>query len=118
MPSEDTSRSLEILEKIIDQVPPNEARLLNHLSALRGPLVKVGDILEENRLRIGSDAPGSDGRIIVRSAELLERKIEKGDEVRLDATGKVAVEHFEHQESRDYFFEEVPEIPWEAVGGQ
>ena len=56
--------------------------------------------------------------MISRSAELADKLIEKGDEVRIDATGRVAVEHFAHQESRDYFFEEVPEIPWENVGGQ
>jgi len=207
--AENPTRSLEILEKIIEQTPPTEARLLNHLAALRdslvtddkdreatqhlideyeeaynkltapanrigvflqwldeklalialgetefvsqvdpkiepeqlqtgvrvklndayavvghlalgsgGALVKVSEILDDGRLRVGSDTPGSDGRIIVRSKELAEVLIEKGDEVRVDPTGRVAVEHFAHQESRDYFFEEVPEIAWEDVGGQ
>src|SRR5205807_942938 len=198
--------SLEILEKITEQVPPSEARLLNHLSALResltndskeqietqrligeyeeaynkltapanrlgvflqwleeklalvalgdtefvsqvdpklnedelktgvrvklndayavvghldasknGPLLKVIEVVEDGRLRVGSETPGSEGRMISRSAELADKLIEKGDEVRIDATGRVAVEHFAHQESRDYFFEEVPEIPWENV---
>lgn len=209
MSSESSSRSLEILEKIVEQVPPSEARLLNHLSALReallkdsaekeetqrliseyeeaynkltapanrlgvflqwleeklalvalgdtefvsqvdpklkeeelrtgvrvklndayavvghldasksGPLVKVAEVMEDGRLRVGNETPGSDGRMIARSAELGDTTIEKGDEVRVDATGRVAIEHFPHQESRDYFFEEVPEIPWENVGGQ
>lgn len=209
MPPEQSSRSLEILEKIVEQVPPTEARLLNHLAALResllgdvkereeaqrmmaefeeayekltspanrlgvflqwleeklalvalgdtefvsqvdpkipeeelqtgvrvrlndayavvgrmdpsisGPLVKVLEVLEEGRLRVGDDTPGSEGRIIVRSNALMQHAIDKGDEVRLDGTGRVAVEHFAHQESRDYFFEEIPEIHWEDVGGQ
>jgi len=209
MSSEDTSRSLEILQKVIDQVPPTEPRLLNHLSALRdsllkdnkdrvevekliaeyeeayakltapanklgvflqwleerlalvalgdtefvsqvdpkipedelktgvrvklndayavvgrldaaagGSLVKISDVLEGDRLRIGNDTPGSDGRIVLRSAELAETVISKGDEVRLDSTAKVAIEHFAQAENRDYFFEDVPEIAWEDVGGQ
>ena len=40
MSSEQPSRSLDILEKIIEQVPPSEARLLNHLCALREVLLK------------------------------------------------------------------------------
>jgi proteasome-associated ATPase len=83
-----------------------------------GGIVKVSESFEDGRLRVGSETPGSDGRIIVRSKSLAEVTIEKGDEVRVDPTGRVAVEHFAHQESRDYFFEEVPEIAWEDVGGQ
>ena len=41
-----------------------------------------------------------------------------GDEVRLEPTGKLAVEHFPKSESRDFFLEEVPVIPWDKVGGQ
>ncbi len=209
MAASNSTHSLEILEKIIEQTPPSEVRMLNHLAALRdsllsddkerettqklieeyeeaynkltapanrigvflkwldeqlalvalgetefvsqvdpkiepeqlstgvrvklndayavvghlelgsgGPLVKVSEALDDGRLRVGSETPGSDGRIIVRSSELAQRVIEKGDEVRIDSTGRVAIEHFAHQESRDYFFEEVPEIGWEDVGGQ
>lgn len=209
MAASNPSHSLEILEKIIEQAPTSEVRLLNHLAALRdslqsddkerdttqklieeyeeaynkltapanrigvflkwldeqlalialgetefvsqvdpkiepeqlstgvrvklndayavvghlelgsgGPLVKVSEAFDDGRLRVGSETPGSDGRIIVRSSELESKTIEKGDEVRIDSTGRVAIEHFAHQESRDYFFEEVPEIGWEDVGGQ
>lgn len=83
-----------------------------------GPLVKVADVLADGRLRIGNDTPGSDGKLVLRADDLKDKAINKGDEVRLEATGKVAVEHFEHEEARDYFFEEVPDIPWEQVGGQ
>ena len=83
-----------------------------------GSIIKVADALEDGRLRVGSDTPGSDGRLILRGAELADLKINSGDEVRLDATGKIALEHYEKQESRDYFLEDVPEIPWDRVGGQ
>ena len=36
----------------------------------------------------------------------------------MEPTGKLAVEHFPKAESRDFFLEEVPIIPWEKVGGQ
>ncbi|HZH98968.1 MAG TPA: AAA family ATPase [Fimbriimonadaceae bacterium] len=87
-------------------------------ASLSGPLVKVGDVLSDGRLRIGNDTPGSDGKLVQRGASLADVEIGTGDEVRLDGTGKLAVEHFGRKESKDYFFEDVPEIPWEAVGGQ
>ncbi|MBX3118636.1 MAG: AAA family ATPase [Fimbriimonadaceae bacterium] len=84
-----------------------------------GPIVKVGEVLDENRIRLGSDTPqASGGRIVLRGANLKDAKIEVGDELRLEATGRVAIEHMPKQEVRDYFFEEVPEMPWEKVGGQ
>jgi proteasome-associated ATPase len=86
--------------------------------AQSGPLVKVSEALEDGRLRIGSEMPGSDGRFVLRSKDLAEAKINPGDEVRLESSGRIAVEHFEKKENRDYFFEDVPEIPWDKVGGQ
>ncbi len=86
--------------------------------ARNGSMIKVGLVLDDGRLRVGSDTPGSDGRIVSRSEALKETKIGVGDEVRLDPSGRVALEHFPRQESRDYFLEQVPDIPWEKVGGQ
>ncbi|MCB8931862.1 MAG: AAA family ATPase [Fimbriimonadaceae bacterium] len=84
-----------------------------------GALARVGEVLEDGRLRLQSAAPGTDGgRLVLRSAALQDTVIASGDEVRLDATGRIALEHFAKRETRDYFFEDVPEIPWEKVGGQ
>lgn len=83
-----------------------------------GGLIKVGEALEDGRLRVGSDTPGSDGRLVLRGAPLADTRIDTGDEVRLDPTGRLAIEHHPRQETRDYFLESVPEIPWEKVGGQ
>lgn len=83
-----------------------------------GSLIKVGDALEDGRLRVGSETPGSDGRLVVRGEALKDVEIKTGDEVRLDPSGRIALEHYEKQESRDYFLEKVPEIPWEKIGGQ
>jgi len=83
-----------------------------------GAIVKVGEILEGGRLRVGNEIPGSEGRIVLRAHALMDVDIKPGDEVRLEPAGKVAVEHYQHRESRDYFLEAVPELPWEKVGGQ
>lgn len=83
-----------------------------------GGVFKVGEALEDGRLRLGSDTPGTDGRIVLRSGPLESAKVNAGDEVRLDSTGRIAVELFGRKEVKDYFFEDVPAIAWEQVGGQ
>lgn len=83
-----------------------------------GSIVRVAEVLGDGRLRTGSEMPGGEGRLIWRGDALVESTIRAGDEVRLDSTGKVAIEHFTKKETQDYFFEEIPELPWEAVGGQ
>lgn len=83
-----------------------------------GSIQKVADALPDGRLRLGDGTPGRDGRFVVRSEALRDSAIKTGDEVRVDPTGRIALEHYEKQESRDYFLEDVPEIPWEKVGGQ
>lgn len=84
-----------------------------------GAIARVGEVLDDGRLRLQSSAPGADGgRLVVRSAGLEKCVIAAGDEVRLDGTGRIALEHFAKRETQDYFFEDVPEIPWEKVGGQ
>ncbi len=83
-----------------------------------GTLVKVGQVMPDGRLRIGSDSPGGQSRLILRAANLAETPIQSGDEVRLDGSGRLAIEHFPGQETQDYFIEEIAETPWSAVGGQ
>lgn len=86
--------------------------------SLNGGMIKVGEALADGRLRVGSETPGADGRLVIRGEPIKEAKINPGDEVRLDPSGRIALEHYEKQESRDYFLEQVPEIPWDKVGGQ
>ncbi len=83
-----------------------------------GPVVSVGEVLDNDRLRLGSDTPGQGSRIVLTGAQLSGFEIKAGDEVRLDPSGRIAVEHFARKESRDYFFEDIPEIHWDQVGGQ
>lgn len=82
-----------------------------------GGIHKIGELLGVDRIRLGSETPGQDGRIVLRGGDL-DAEMKAGDEVRLDGTGRVAIEHFSRKDVRDYFFEDVPDIPWEAVGGQ
>jgi proteasome-associated ATPase len=86
--------------------------------SVNGGMIKVGEAFEDGRLRVGSETPGSDGRIVIRGEGIRDAKIMAGDEVRLDPSGRIALEHYAKQESRDYFLEDVPQIPWEKVGGQ
>lgn len=84
----------------------------------QGSIVRVAEILSDGRLKIGGDQPGTESRLIFVSDSLSSVKFHAGDEVRLDGTGRIAVEHFEKQENRDLFVENIPDITWEQVGGQ
>jgi proteasome-associated ATPase len=106
--------------KIGARVRVNEAFvLLEDLGfSIQGPIVKVSEVLDEERIRVATDTTGGGGRIIVRSAELMGRELKAGDEVRLDPSARVALEYFEKNETQDFYLEEVPQIPWDAIGGQ
>jgi proteasome-associated ATPase len=86
--------------------------------SLSGGIVGVGDVLADGRLRVSSDPQGQSGRIIERAAHLADAPVKAGDEVRLDGSGRMAVEHLPRQARRDYFLEEVPVTPWSQIGGQ
>jgi proteasome-associated ATPase len=83
-----------------------------------GPIVKIADILDNDRVRVSTDAQGQSGRIIARGEALKDVDLKKGDEVRVEPGFRVALEHFSRQETDDFFLEHVPEIPWSAIGGQ
>jgi len=83
-----------------------------------GPIVKISELLGDERLRVALDAQGSSTRVVVRSASLREVVLKPGDEVRTDPGLRVALEHFPRVETRDYSLEEIPELPWSKIGGQ
>ena len=83
-----------------------------------GPIVKIAEVLEDGRLRVSMDSQGMSSRVVGRSAPLAESVIKQGDEVRMEPSFKLALEHFGAKENRDYFLETVTEIPWSKVGGQ
>ena len=83
-----------------------------------GPLVKISEVVDDNRLRVAMDSQGMQSRIIYRGGDLKEKVLKAGDEVRVEPNFKVALEHFPQAETREYFLEEVPVLPWDQVGGQ
>lgn len=82
-----------------------------------GPLAKVAEVLG-HRLRVAVDATGQSSRIVLQGSVLGEAPLKAGDEVRVEPSYHVALEHFPAQETRDFYLEEIPELPWEKVGGQ
>ena len=85
--------------------------------ATSGPVGKVTDALEDGRLRVGQEH-GLQSAVLRRSSDLEDVLLRSGDEVRIDPGFRVALERMSNPEARDYYLEEIPEIPWERVGGQ
>ncbi len=111
--------SLESLKKG-ERVRLNEAlSILGTVGPdLSGPIVRVGRLLPDGRLEIGSDRPDSTlGTILDRSDLLKNEPLSTGDFVRLDSTSRVAVEKVRKREE-SYLLAEVPTTGWESIGGQ
>ncbi len=83
-----------------------------------GPIARVGQLLDGDRIRADLDAAGQNARVVRRSGALADAELKAGDEIRVDPNFRVALEHYPKQEARDFYLEEVPELPWEKVGGQ
>jgi len=82
-----------------------------------GPVVRIADLLDEGRLRIGQEH-GSSDTVLERSASLEDIDLKVGDEVRADPAMKVAIERLTSSESKEYFLEDIPLLPWTKIGGQ
>ncbi len=106
--------------KIGTQVKVNEAfAVIGDLGyAVGGPIVKISEVLEDNRLRVSMDSQGMQSRVVYRGEGLLNETLKAGSEVRMEPNFKVALEHFAAKEASDYFLEEVPVLPWSMIGGQ
>ncbi|MFM9872193.1 MAG: AAA family ATPase [Fimbriimonadaceae bacterium] len=83
-----------------------------------GNVISVSQVLENGRLRVSTDAQGTQGRLVERSHPLVDCNIKQGDEIVLDSSGRIAIEHLPRQGAKNYFIEEIPETPWSSVGGQ
>jgi proteasome-associated ATPase len=82
-----------------------------------GPVGKIADVLKDGRLRVGQEH-GLHSVILQRSSDLMDLKLKAGDEIRIDPAFRVAVELLASPEQREYYLEDVPELPWTSVGGQ
>ena len=81
-----------------------------------GPIGKIVDLLPDGRLRVGQEH-GLQAVVLERSTDLANAKLTANEEIRIDSNFKVALERLEVQEVKDYFLEEVPQVPWTKVGG-
>lgn len=82
-----------------------------------GPVLKIAEVLGPDRLRVGSEA-GQQNMILYRGELLAKDKLKAGDEVRVDANFRVAIEVLQRPDKNEYYLDSVPELPWEKVGGQ
>jgi len=69
------------------------------------------------RQRVGAEH-GTQSLVLQRSAQLEKTLLKAGDDVRVDANYRVALEVLPSPQSRDHYLDNVPELPWEKVGGQ
>jgi len=83
-----------------------------------GAVLKIAETLADERLRIALDGQGLQSRIILRSTDLAKTLLKPGDEVRLEPSMRVAIEHFQKQQTKDFYLEKIPQIPWSKIGGQ
>ena len=81
-----------------------------------GPTVKITDLLPDGRLKIGQEQ-GLNSQVLQRSSDLVGEDLKIGDQVRVDPNFRVALERIEGQEASHYYVENLPEVPWEKVGG-
>ena len=82
-----------------------------------GPVAKVTEVIGDDRLRVGQDN-GTQSLVLQRATPLLRETLKAGDEVRVDSNYRVALELMKRPKSEDHYLDEVPELPWEKVGGQ
>jgi len=82
-----------------------------------GPVVRISELLNDGRLRVGNETGISDA-VVVRSSLLLKDKLKVGLDVRLDSQQRVAVEVIGSSKRLDRTFTRVEPIPWSAIGGQ
>lgn len=84
-----------------------------------GRIEKVSGVNKDGRLRLGNGPGGTGGGRVIERAEAIESaSVAPGDEVRLDPTGRLALEVYPSEGVKEYFLEQVPELPWDKVGGQ
>src|SRR5437660_7359254 len=82
-----------------------------------GPVTKITEVLGSDRLRVGSEH-GTQSMVLQRSADLIKSTLKTGDEVRVDPNFRMALEMLSSKKTQEHYLDEVPELPWEKVGGQ
>src|SRR5262249_62258556 len=78
---------------------------------------KSVEFMGKDRLRVGSEH-GLQSMVLQRSADLADSTLKSGDEVRVDSNYRMASETLSSPKSQEHYLDNVPELPWEKVGGQ
>ena len=81
-----------------------------------GPVGKVIDILSDGRLRVGQEH-GLQAVVLERSSDLREANLKVGEDIRIDPSFKVVLERLTTPDKKDYYLEDIPELPWSKIGG-
>jgi proteasome-associated ATPase len=84
---------------------------------LGGPITKITEVLEKDRLRVGNEH-GTQSLVLQRSADLARTALKQGDEVRVDSNYRMALEMMSASGSHEHYLDKIPELPWSKVGGQ
>src|SRR5881227_876074 len=82
-----------------------------------GPVTKITEVIGKDRLRVGSEH-GLQSMVLQRSADLAGATLKSGDDVRVDSNYRMALEMLSSPKSHEHYLDNVPELPWEKVGGQ
>ncbi len=82
-----------------------------------GPVAKVTEVIGDDRLRVGQDN-GMQSLVLQRAGSIAKETLKTGDEVRVDPNYRMALELMRRPKSEEHYLDEVPELPWEKVGGQ
>src|ERR1700680_4077058 len=82
-----------------------------------GPVTKITEVIDKDRLRVVSEH-GTQSMVLQRSDDLAASTLKSGDEVRVDSNYRMALEMLSSTKSHEHYLDEVPELPWERVGGQ
>jgi proteasome-associated ATPase len=82
-----------------------------------GPITKVAEVIGPDRLRVGTEHE-MQSIVLQRGTDLMQETLKAGDEIRVDPNYRIALEVLAHPHSQDYYLDNVPELPWEKVGGQ
>jgi proteasome-associated ATPase len=82
-----------------------------------GPVTKITEVIGKDRLRVGSEH-GLQSMVLQRSADLTHSTLKSGDEVRVDSNYRMALEMLSSTKGHEHYLDNVPELPWEKVGGQ
>src|SRR6202171_1413272 len=82
-----------------------------------GPVTKITEVIGEDRLRVGSEH-GTQSMVLERSSDLASSTLKSGDEVRVDSNYRMSLEMLSSTKAHEHYLDDVPELPWEKVGGQ